>query len=109
MPALDNVNEDGTNKSETKTPGKSASVGPATPNMPKADDSVAATGRTLRSSTTSAIVHQLVMLLICLLKRCLPQQQSLFVQVWKMALKHQHLHQDKSLRDVPNEHWTATN
>uniref|UniRef100_A0A914L7S8 Uncharacterized protein n=1 Tax=Meloidogyne incognita TaxID=6306 RepID=A0A914L7S8_MELIC len=69
MPALDNVNEDGTNKSETKTPGKSASVGPATPNMPKADDSVAATGRTLRSSTTSAIVHQLVMLLICLLKR----------------------------------------
>nr|CAD2199272.1 unnamed protein product [Meloidogyne enterolobii] len=69
LPALDNVNEDGTNKSETKTPGKSASVGPATPNMPKADDSVAASGRTLRSSTTSAIVHQLVMLLICLLKR----------------------------------------
>nr|CAD2197630.1 unnamed protein product [Meloidogyne enterolobii] len=54
LPALDNVNEDGTNKSETNTPGKSASVGPATPNMPKADDSVAASGRTLRSSTTSA-------------------------------------------------------
>nr|CAD2194604.1 unnamed protein product [Meloidogyne enterolobii] len=54
LPALDNVNEDGTNKSETKTPEKSASVGPATPNMPKADDSVAASGRTLRSSTTSA-------------------------------------------------------
>jgi len=44
LPALDNVNEDGTNKSETKTTGKSASVGPATPNMPKADDSVAASG-----------------------------------------------------------------
>nr|CAD2185644.1 unnamed protein product [Meloidogyne enterolobii] len=54
LPALDNVNEDGTNKSETKTTGKSASVGPATPNMPKADDAVAASGRTLRSSTTSA-------------------------------------------------------
>nr|CAD2164473.1 unnamed protein product [Meloidogyne enterolobii]CAD2202160.1 unnamed protein product [Meloidogyne enterolobii]CAD2203998.1 unnamed protein product [Meloidogyne enterolobii] len=54
LSALDNVNADGTNKSETKTPGKSASVGPATPNMPKADDSVAASGRTLRSSTTSA-------------------------------------------------------
>uniref|UniRef100_A0A914LP52 Uncharacterized protein n=1 Tax=Meloidogyne incognita TaxID=6306 RepID=A0A914LP52_MELIC len=56
LPALDNINEDGTNKSETKTPGKSASVSPATPNMPKADDSVAASGRTLRSSTTSATI-----------------------------------------------------
>nr|CAD2205994.1 unnamed protein product [Meloidogyne enterolobii] len=54
LPVLDNVNEDGTNKEETKTPGKSASVGSATPNIPKADDSVPANGRTLRSSTTSA-------------------------------------------------------
>ncbi|KAL7079928.1 hypothetical protein ACQ4LE_000066 [Meloidogyne hapla] len=56
LPSLDNVNEDGTNKSEaSKTAGKSASVGPTTPNTPKAEDTGAnGGGRTLRSSTAGA-------------------------------------------------------
>nr|CAD2192529.1 unnamed protein product [Meloidogyne enterolobii] len=82
--------------------------------MPKADDSVAASGRTLRSSTTSATSTSSAGNETALMPA--PSTPALSTSSQHtprtynlMALKHQQLHEDKILlRCVLNEIWTAT-